>query len=66
MNDCDGEPRVTFLPVAGVPQLGINPETGYPRVGPGLHFVPDGKGGGRLYVNAEPGARMVARVRRYP
>jgi hypothetical protein len=56
---------LAFKPVAGEEQLGVN-RRGEPRIGRGLHFVPDRKGGGKLYTSAKPGARLVARVRRWP
>jgi hypothetical protein len=49
---------VTWRPEAnGRPQLGG-------RVPRGLHFVPDRRGGGRLYATNLPGAKLIARVKR--
>jgi hypothetical protein len=54
----DGE-HVTWRPEAhGRPQLGG-------RVPRGLHFVPDRRGGGRLYATNLPGAKLIARVKRW-
>lgn len=61
----DDGASVTFLPIAGKTQLGKNSH-GSPRIHEGVHFVPDRKGGGKLYKNAKPGARLLARVRRGP
>lgn len=55
----------TFKPIAGEKQLGLN-HRGEPRIHKGAHFVPDRKGGGKLYASAKPGARLLARVRRGP
>lgn len=63
--DADDGASVTFLPIAGKEQLGVN-RRGEPRIHKGTHFKPDGKGGGKLYKDAKPGARLLARVRRWP
>ncbi len=47
--------HVTFQPTPGREDLGG-------RVGAGLRFAPDGRGGGRLYAGGA-GSRLVARVR---
>ena len=53
----DDGPHVEFKPVAGARQLGG-------RIGPGLRFEPDGRGGGKLYAGGL-GSRLVSRVREW-